>query len=130
MVFAIDASPTLVAAYRTRLPEATTACETVERSELFGRRFEGVLSWGLLFLLPGSVQTAVVRRVAEALCPGGSFLFTAPKQVGEWRDASTGRNSVSLGRDRYIGMIVEAGSGVGEYDDEGDNHYYEAVRAR
>lgn len=129
ILFAVDASPTLLASYQTRLPNARTACETAERSSFFGREFDGVLAWGLLFLLPAHAQAAVIRRVADALRPGASFLFTAPVPAGDWEDLSTGRKSVSLGRDAYLGLLAQAGlTLVAEHDDDGSNHYYEAVR--
>jgi len=131
LLFAVDASPTLLASYRARIPSALTACETAERTSFFGRQFDGVLAWGLLFLLPVEAQAAVVRRVAETLRPAGSFLFTAPAQVGEWADLSTGRKSASLGRDAYLGLLEDAGlTLVAEHEDDGCNHYYEAVRGR
>jgi len=129
LLFAVDASPTLLASYRMRIPGALTACEAAERMSFFGRQFDGVLAWGLLFLLPSAAQAAVVRRVAEALRPEGSFLFTAPAQAGEWADLSTGRKSVSLGRDAYLRLLEDASlTLVAEHEDEGENHYYEAVR--
>ena len=131
LLFAIDASPKLLAAYRARIPGARTACEAAERTEFFGRPFDGVLAWGLLFLLPADAQAEVVRRVAAALRPGGGFLFTAPAQAGEWNDLSTGRKSLSLGRDAYLGLLSGAGRElVAEHDDEGFNHYFEAVRRK
>lgn len=125
-VHAIDASPTLLGAYRERFPAALGRCEPAERSDLFGQRFDGVLAWGLLFLLPVAAQEEVIRRVAAALLPGGSFLFTAPAEACAWRDLSTGQESRSLGADRYRELLGARGLEVrGERDDEGGNHYYE-----
>jgi hypothetical protein len=33
----------------------------------FGYTFEGVVAWGLMFLLPANVQATVIPKVAEAL---------------------------------------------------------------
>jgi SAM-dependent methyltransferase len=129
LLFAVDASPTLLATYLTRVTGAVTACETAERTSFFGRRFDGVLAWGLMFLLSADAQAAAVRRVAAALRPDGSFLFTAPTQAGEWNDSSTGRRSLSLGRAAYVGLLEDEGLALAdEHDDEGENHYFEAVR--
>src|SRR3982751_4068736 len=49
-VYAIDAAPSLVEAFRHNLPETPVACESVEDSSFFNRRFDGVLAWGLMFL--------------------------------------------------------------------------------
>ena len=127
-VYAIDASPTLLRAYQERFPAAIARCESAESSDLFGEQFDWVLAWGLLFLLPVATQEQVIRRVAAALRPGGSFLFTAPAQVCTWHDLSTGRQSHSLGADHYRELLAGAGLRVErEQEDEGGNHYFEAV---
>lgn len=126
---AIDAAPTLVVAYRRRYPGAIVACEAVETSTFFQRHFDGIVAWGLLFLLPEKSQRALLPRLAAALSPGGRLLFTAPHQAGEWADLSTGRRSVSLGYAEYAGLIASAGLTLaGTEEDEGNNHYYHAVR--
>ena len=125
-VYGIDAAPSLVAAFRHRCPTAHVACETVEDSPFFDRTFDAAVAIGLLFLLSEQKQRDVVRRVAGVLETGGRFLFTAPVEVGTWPDSLTGRPSVSLGVDGYKGVIDDAGlTLVGEYVDEGGNHYYD-----
>lgn len=127
--YAIDAAPTLVAAYRRRYPEAIVACEAVETSAFFGRQFDGIAAWGLLFLLPETRQRDLIPRLAAALAPGGRLVFTAPHQAGGWDDLSTGRRSVSLGYTAYAGLIDAAGLTLaGTEEDEGTNHYYHAVK--
>jgi len=124
-VFGVDASPTLLAAFRRRFPGVSTDCSAVEDSGFFERGFDGVVAWGLLFLLPPHVQSLVVHKVARALKPGGKFLFTSPKERTTWRDALTGRESISLGAERYQQLLDSAGlNAVGELYDEGNNHYY------
>lgn len=126
-VYGIDASPAMVAAFHERFPRAPVACEAVEHSRFFGRTFDGVVAWGLLFLLAPETQPALIRRVASALEPGGRFLFTAAAQACTWTDMLTGRPSVSLGSDVYRATLTAAGlAPVGEYQDEGGNHYYDA----
>lgn len=127
-VHAIEPSPTLAAAARENLPGCVVACESFERSDFFGRRFDGVLAVGLIFLLPVESQRSLISRVPSALVPGGSFLFSAPSQTGGWEDLLTGRESVSLGRETYVSLLETAGFAlVAEYDDEGNAHYYHAV---
>src|SRR5687768_11552192 len=70
-VYGVDASPTLVAAFHHNFPATPVACEAVEDSVLFGRTFDAVVAWGLLFLLPPDVQVVVVEKMARALRPGG-----------------------------------------------------------
>ena len=128
-VYGIDASPGMVAAFREGFPGVPVECEAVERSTFFDRSFDGAVAWGLMFLLPVEVQQAVIHRVAGALHPGGRFLFTAPGQACSWVDASTGRMSQSAGSTAYTRMLAEAGLALtDEREDEGENHYYEAVR--
>ncbi|MBA3638457.1 MAG: class I SAM-dependent methyltransferase [Acidobacteria bacterium] len=128
-VYGVDASPSLVAAFRRRFSRAPVACEPVEDSAFFNRQFDGVVAIGLLFLLSGPVQGRVLRRVASALNPTGRFLFTAPEQECTWPDVLTGRTSRSLGAKAYQEILASAGVAVvGSYLDEGDNYYYDATR--
>lgn len=130
-VFGVDASPALVAAFRRRFPQAQVACESVEESRFFDRTYDGVVAIGLLFLLAPAVQRSVIRRVSAALKPGGRFLFTAPLQRTTWKDTLTGRESVSLGEEAYRHALDESDMDVvGEYVDEGGNHYYDAAGRR
>lgn len=127
--YAVDASPTMVAAFRERFPGVPIECNTVEASEFFHRMFDGVIAWGLLFLLQPKAQALVIDKVARALETGGRFLFTAPEQPFEWWDAMTGRRSQSLGAPTYDRLLRAAGMVcVGEAQDEGENHYYFAEK--
>jgi hypothetical protein len=98
---------------------------TVEASEFFNRTFNGVLAWGLLFLLEPAAQALVIQKVARALEPQGRFLFTAPRQSLEWLDGMTDRRSYSLGEQSYERLLRDAGlKWVASAQDEGENHYY------
>ena len=126
-VCAVDASPTMVAAFRRRFPGVEVACEPAEGSRFFERRFDGVLAIGLVFLLPEESQRDLLRRMAGALKPGGSLLFSAPRQVCAWDDRLTGRPSSSLGAEAYCRILADSGLQlVEQHVDEGGNHYYEA----
>lgn len=128
VVYGVDASPSLVAAFQHRFPKVQVACEPVEESRFFGRKYDGIVAVGLLFLLPPDVQRAVIHRVSVALKPDGHFLFTAPVQTGAWTDLTTGYQSVSLGDEAYRRALAEADLKViGEYIDEGGNHYYDTL---
>ena len=128
-VFGIDASPTLTSSFRARFPCAQVRCEPVESSRLFDRAFDGVIAIGLMFLLSPQTQADLLRKAAAALNPGGRLLFTSPAQQCRWNDGLTGCESVSLGADTYKALLTSAGlTVVGEYVDEGENHYYDAVR--
>ncbi len=130
LVHGIDASPTLAAEFRRRFPRAPVACEAVEHSRFFDRTFDGVIAVGLIFLLSAEVQRATLHKVARALNPGGRFLFTAPAQQCSWTDVLTGRPSHSLGSEEYRAVLSGEGLTLtGEFEDEGENHYYDAYLA-
>jgi len=130
-IYAVDASSTMVAAFRERFPDVPIEHSTVEASEFFDRTFDGALAWGLLFLLEPAAHALVIAKVARALEPGGRFLFTAPREPLEWLDAMTGRRSQSLGAPTYERLLSDAGlTWAGEAEDEGENHYYFAERRR
>jgi SAM-dependent methyltransferase len=128
-LFAVDASPTLLRAFHDRFPGVETDCCAAEESMFFGRTFDGVVAWGLLFLLEEDAQRFVLAKVEKALRPGGRFLFTAPREATEWIDVTTARPSRSLGAIVYEqvlrGLGLEVSSGV---TDEGGNYYYYATK--
>jgi len=129
-VYAIDAAPSLVEAFRHNLPETPVACEPVEDSAFFNRMFDGVLAWGLLFLLLPEAQRSLIRRIADMLMPGGLLLFTscAGTEPLVWNDAMTGLESRSLGSEEYRKQLSEAGmSLIREYEDQ-ENYYFEASK--
>lgn len=124
-VCGVDASPQMIAAFRSRFQNTPVECGAIEDSQFFDRKFDGVIAWGLMFLLAPVVQAALFHKVALALKPRGSFLFTAPHQACEWLDNLTGRKSVSLGSDAYRKKVESEGLAlVGETEDAGQNHYY------
>lgn len=130
-VFAIDAAPSLVAAFRTNLPKVPVACESVLESRFFDRTFGAVISWGLMFLLQPDEQRALIARIGDVLEPGGRLLFTAEARPVAWNDVMTGLESRSLGADEYRRLLAAEGISVtSEYEDRGQNYYFDAYRAR
>ncbi len=128
-IYGIDASPRMIDAFQRRLPHAHTACEAAEDSPFFNRTFDGIVAWGLMFLLPTDTQQQIIAKASNALQPNGSFLFTAPSQVCEWNDNLTGQRSISLGADEYKRLLVANGlTVIEEFEDQGDNHYYVAIK--
>ena len=128
-VHAVDASPSMVAKFTARFPAVPVECNSAERSNFFGRKFDGVIAWGLLFLLRPAAQAQVIGKVASALVPGGQFVFTAPPQICDWSDAMTDQRSESLGAEAYRRLLKAGGLLLsGETEDEGENHYYVAFR--
>jgi SAM-dependent methyltransferase len=125
VIYGVDASATLITAFRERFPQARSECAAAEDSEFFCRTFDGIVAWGLMFLLPPDTQTTLIGKVARALNPGGKFLFTFTHEAATWSDSLTGRISISLGAERYQQILRTEGLVVvGETVDEGENYYY------
>ncbi|MES2393966.1 MAG: methyltransferase domain-containing protein, partial [Acidobacteriota bacterium] len=128
-LYGVDASPTLLRAFRERFPAAQAECAAAEASTYFDRTFDGVVAVGLIFLLTEDAQRIVLAKVAHALKPGGRFLFTAPRDACSWTDVLTKQESRSLGAEVYERLLRELGLQVSSGRvDEGDNHYFFAVK--
>ena len=128
-VFGVDAAPSFVAAFQQNLPGTPVVCESVLESSFFNRKFDAVLSIGLIFLLRADEQRRLIQRFADALVPGGHLLFTAPAEPGIWTDVMTGLQSTSLGAEEYRSQLAAVGLSVtAEYEDEGQNHYFSALK--
>lgn len=128
-VWAIDASPRMIERFKARFTGIPVCCESVESMTHFGRVFDGVVAWGLVFLLTPGHQRAAIARLAGAVRADGQLLFTAPARIARWKDAITGRDSYGLGAEEYRVLLESAGlTIVRTFEDEGDNHYYLARR--
>jgi SAM-dependent methyltransferase len=130
-VYGVDASPSFVEAFRRNLPEIPVACESVLDSGFFNRTFDAVIAWGLMFLLLPNEQRQLIQKIADILVPHGRLLFTSSTGTEPlaWKDAMTGLESRSLGAVEYRKLLSEAGISVTrEYEDEGDSHYFDAVK--
>ena len=130
-VYAIDAAPSFVEAFRRSFPQTPVACEAVEDSTFFDRTFDAVLAWGLMFLLTPEAQRRLLQKIARALAPGGRLLFTScsSEEPQVWTDAMTGFESHSLGSEEYRSLLLAAGLAVtSEYLDEGGNRYFAACK--
>src|SRR5271170_4564254 len=130
-VFGVDAAPSFVAAFRRNLPGIPIVCESVLESRFFDRTFDAVLSIGLIFLLKAEEQHRLIQRFAEILVPGGRLLFTSTAEPHLWNDAMTGLESISLGAEEYRKLLGAAGITVAEeYEDVGENHYFDAFKGK
>ena len=124
-VYGVDASAKMIAAVRGRFPDAHAECSSVEDSEFFNTTFDGVVAWGLMFLLSPGIQALVIRKIARALKRGGKLIFTSPREAVTWTDVMTKRESISLGFQAYQEILLaEALVLSGEQSDQGENHYY------
>ena len=130
-VFGVDAPPSFVQAFRRNLPNTPVVCEAVQDSRFFDRAFDGVLAWGLMFLLCPEDQRRLIQRIADIMVPGGRLLFTSPAEPLVWNDAMTGLESRSLGAEEYRKQLSAVALSVSsEYEDEGQNHYFDAFKER
>jgi SAM-dependent methyltransferase len=128
--FGVDAAPSFVQAFRRNLPNTPVVCEAVRDSSFFDRTFDGVLVWGLIFLLSLEDQQHLPERIAGILVPGGRLLFTSPAEPVVWIDAMTGLESRSPGAAEYGRQLSAGGlSLASEYEDEGQNHYFDAFKS-
>lgn len=128
-VFAIDAAPSFVQAFRRNLPHTPIVCEAVQDSSFFNRTFDGVLAWGVLFLLSVEDQCRLIKSIAGILVPSGRLLFTSTAKPAVWNDVMTGLESHSLGAEEYRRQLSSVGLCVtSEYEDEGQNHYFDVVK--
>lgn len=128
-VFGVDAAPSFVQAFRRNLPNTPVVCEAVQDSRFFDRTFDAVLAWGLMFLLGAEDQHRLIQRIADILVPSGRLLFTSNAEPLVWNDGMTGLESRSLGAEEYRKQLFAAGLSVSnEYEDEGENHYFDAFK--
>jgi SAM-dependent methyltransferase len=130
-VYAVDAAPSFVQEFHRNFPNTPVVCEAVEDSTFFDRTFDGVVAWGLIFLLSAEGQWHLLQRIVDVLVPSGRLLFTSCAESLEWNDAMTGLKSCSLGAEEYRRQLLAVGLSVtSEYEDEGRNHYFEASKMR
>ena len=128
-VFGVDAAPSFAAAFERNLPGVPIVCESVLESRLFDRTFDAALAIGLIFLLKPEEQHRLIQRFAEILVPGGRLLFTSSAKPAVWKDVMTGLESVSLGAEQYRKLLGAVGISVtDEYEDAGENHYFDAYK--
>jgi SAM-dependent methyltransferase len=128
-VFGVDAAPSFVSAFQRNLPGTPVVCESALESTFFDRTFDAVLSIGLMFLLKAEEQHKLIQRFADILLPGGRLLFTSTAKPHVWTDVLTGRVSISLGAEEYRKLLGAAGISVAEeYEDAGENHYFDAFK--
>ena len=84
-----------------------------------------------MFLLKAEEQHRLIQRFDDILAPGGHLLFTASAKPAVWNDAMTGLESISLGAEEYRKLLGAAGISVAEeYEDVGENHYFDAFKGQ
>lgn len=128
-LWAVEASPSLVSVFSGRFPTIPVACGSVLDNDYFDRQFDAAIAIGLLFLLNQKDQFKLLHTVSDILRPGGSFLFTAPLEIGTWIENNTGHQCLSLGDAVYRQALQKAGFRVLDcYEDRGKNNYYQVEK--
>ena len=128
-LWAVESSPTLVTEFRSRFPSIPVQCARVQESDFFGRKYQGAIAIGLIFLLSEQEQANLISRVSAILEPGGRFLFMAPIQIGTWKDMNTGLECKSFGQERYEELLRNVGLYVvATRKDVRENNYYDAEK--
>lgn len=126
-VFGIDSSREMVRRFRKNLPHVPVACEAAQRSDFFGRSFDAVICWGVMFHLDPEDQARIIEKVARHLNPGGFFLFTSGEREGVVEGEMNGVSFryVSLGAAEYRRLLEGAGlQPTEERFDPADNYVY------
>src|SRR5260370_17117390 len=109
-------------------PNVPVQCAAVEDSDFFGRTFDGVVAWGLFFLLSAEVQLKLIEKVAAILPSGGRLLFTAPSQPCYWLDAMPEKTTILLGHDAdRLSPSAEDMPPVGKHVDQHQNYHTPAL---
>jgi SAM-dependent methyltransferase len=81
-VTGVDASPTLIALCRERMPQQEWMVADMRGLSL-GRRFDGVLAWDSFFHLTPDDQRAMFAVFGQHAAPGGHLMFDAGPAAGE-----------------------------------------------
>ncbi len=126
-VFGIDSSTKMIASFRQQFQAAHAVCERIEESEFFGRMFDAIVSWGVMFHLDRAAQEKVIARTGESLRENGKFLFTSAEQEGTVEGVMNGITFryISLGADTYEKLLNESCLELlDRHHDKADNYIY------
>ena len=126
-VFGIDSSPKMIASFRQQFASAHAACERIEESEFFGRTFDAVVCWGVMFHLDRAAQVKVIALTAASLNEDGRFLFTSGETEGTVVGVMNGTTFryISLGAGTYEELLNENGLELlDRHLDKADNYVY------
>lgn len=123
-----DVSAEMITLSRVRNPKATfyiaDICEWVPPGT-----YDLITAWDSTFHLPLDQQEPVTRKLAEALNPGGVFLFTCGGgRRGEISGSFWGEDFAysTLGVDGFMAALADSGCFCRhvEYDQHPENHVY------
>ncbi len=130
-VWAIDGSAAMLKQFRQNCPEVPVQHAAIEHSDWFGRHYDAIVSWGVWFYLPDTLQHQLIRQAASQLRAAGWLWFTAGREAGERHGHMNGVDFHywSLGEAGYREALQSQGFGAIEViEDAGANCYYYAQR--
>jgi SAM-dependent methyltransferase len=112
-VTGLDASPTLLALARARLPQAEWI-EADMRAMALGRRFDGLLAWDSFFHLDQAAQREMFPRFAAHAARGAALIFTSGPRHGVAIGTYGGEPlfHASLDAEEYRALLAVAGFAV------------------
>ncbi|MFJ4518667.1 class I SAM-dependent methyltransferase [Streptomyces sp. NPDC088816] len=111
-VLGVDVSPVMVELAARQVPEAEFRCEDIRELPLEADSFDGVCVFFSLLQMTRAEQSALTRRLAQALRPGGHLvLATVPADVEDVEVAFMGRpvRATSFAEEDVTGMVEAAG---------------------
>ncbi len=112
-VTGVDGTPTMLALFRSNLPEAPAHLQDM-RALALARRFSGLLAWDSFFHLSPADQRGVFPRFQAHAEPGAPLMFTSGKAEGQAIGDLQGDPLYhgSLGPDEYRALLDAAGFDV------------------
>ncbi|MBP0462467.1 class I SAM-dependent methyltransferase [Roseomonas sp. PWR1] len=112
-VTGLDASPTLLALARARLPQAEWI-EADMRAMALHRRFDGLVAWDSFFHLDHAAQRGMFPRFATHAAPGAPLLFTSGPRHGVAMGTYAGEPlfHASLDAEEYRALLAAQGFAV------------------
>jgi SAM-dependent methyltransferase len=133
-VVGVDSSPRMLERFQSNCPGTPFICSPIQSADLQGQLFDASVAWGVLFHQPHDEQRKAIAKVASALKPGGSFLFTSGDQDGDKQGEPM--NGVpfhywSFTIEGYRELLAQNGMTlVDVHRDAGQNTYYLAAKQR
>ncbi|WP_329267054.1 class I SAM-dependent methyltransferase [Streptomyces sp. NBC_01451] len=111
-VLGVDVSPVMVEIATRQVPEAEFRCGDIRELPLDADSFDGVCVFFSLLQMTRAEQSALTRRLALALRPGGHLVMaTVPVDVEDLEVVFMGRpvRATSFASEDFVGMAEAAG---------------------
>jgi SAM-dependent methyltransferase len=130
-VFGVDSSEGMLKEFRNNFQHIPVQCSPIQEFDYFGRKFEAILAWGMMFYLTPEEQHSVIHNIASNLHPKGFFLFTSGNTMGTRLGTMYGEEFryYSLSSKDYRNALESSNCILlNEHFDSGENYYYLAQK--